>query len=94
MDQWYLYILICKGDKLYTDIAKDVEARFELHKTGKGAKYTRANKPIKIVYTEEFKTRSRALKREAEIKKMNREEKDVLVSIKKINKKSAKRFWE
>jgi len=75
---YYLYILLCKNNKLYTGIARDVEARFELHKSGKGAKYTQRNKPIKIVYTEKFKTKSAALKRESEIKKMQKESKEKL----------------
>ena len=75
---WYLYILLCKNSKLYAGIAKDPEARFLLHKEGHGAKYTQRNKPVKIVYKEKFKTRSEALKREAEIKKLSREEKEKL----------------
>ena len=76
---YYLYILLCKNNKLYTGIAKNPEERFELHKKGKGAKYTRSNKPIKIVYTEKFETRSEALKREAEIKKLTKQGKENLI---------------
>jgi putative endonuclease len=81
---YYLYILLCKNDKLYTGIAVDVEARFELHKSGKGAKYTQRNKPEKIVYKKRFKTRSEALIREAEIKKLTKLEKEKLCRLKKI----------
>lgn len=76
---YYLYILLCKNNKLYTGIAVDPEARFLLHKSGKGAKYTQRNKPVKIVYIEKFENRSEALKREAEIKKMRKLEKEKLI---------------
>lgn len=84
MKSWHLYIILCENNKLYTGIACDPEARFELHKEGKGAKYTQYNKPIKIVYTEKFKTRSEALKREAEIKKFSRSQKDDLTKKRKL----------
>lgn len=77
---YYLYILLCKNNKLYTGISRDPEARFLLHCEGKGAKYTQRNKPIKIVYTEKFKNLSGAMKREREIKKWCREKKDDLIN--------------
>ena len=77
---YYLYILLCKNNKLYTGIARDVEARFELHKSGRGAKYTQRNKPERIVYKKRFKTKSEALKREFEIKQMTKEQKLKLFS--------------
>lgn len=80
---YFLYILLCEKDKLYTGIAVDVEKRFDLHKNGKGAKYTQRNKPIKIVYKKRFKTRSEASVREAEIKKMTKEQKNILCKIRK-----------
>jgi len=76
---YYLYIILCKNNKLYTGIAQDPAARFELHKKGKGAKYTQRNKPIRVVYTEKFKTRSEALKRESEIKKLSKSKKVNLI---------------
>ena len=78
---YYLYILLCKNNKLYTGIALDPEQRFLLHKSGKGAKYTQRNKPIKIVYTKKFKTKSGALKREAEIKKLTKKQKNELIML-------------
>jgi putative endonuclease len=83
---YYLYILLCKNDKLYTGIAVDVKKRFELHKSGKGAKYTQRNKPEKIVYKKKFKTRSEALIREAEIKKLTRKHKDDIIGIYNIKR--------
>ena len=75
-----VYLLECVGDTIYTGIATDVTRRFEEHKTGKGASYTQSHKPIKILYTEEYPDRSSALKREAEIKKLSRDAKLLLVA--------------
>jgi putative endonuclease len=83
---YYLYILQCKDKSLYTGIALDVEKRLKEHKTGKGARYTRAHEPARIVHTEMFPTRSAALKREAEIKKWPREKKLRLFSARYITR--------
>jgi putative endonuclease len=77
---YYLYIILCKNNKLYTGIAKDPEERFLLHKSGKGAKYTQRNNPIKIVYTEKLKNISEARKRECEVKKLTKKQKEELFS--------------
>ncbi len=69
---YFVYILSCVDETLYTGIATDVVRRFVEHKEGRGAKYTRAHKPERIVYTEEVGSRSEAQKREAAIKKMPR----------------------
>jgi putative endonuclease len=72
---WYLYILRCRDNTLYTGITTDVEKRLEAHRSGKGAKYTRGRGPLELVYTEECGTHSQALKREAEVKNLSRAEK-------------------
>ena len=72
---WYLYILRCRDGSLYTGITTDVEKRLEAHRAGKGAKYTRGRGPLELVYREECGDHSTALKREAEIKRLPREEK-------------------
>ena len=77
--QWYLYILRCKDDTLYTGITTDVEKRLEAHRSGKGAKYTRGRGPLELVYRECCENHSEALKREAKIKKLSREAKELLV---------------
>ena len=77
---YFVYLLECVGDTIYTGIATDVIRRFEEHKTGKGASYTRSHKPIRILYTEECSDRSSALKREGEIKKLSRDAKLLLVA--------------
>ena len=76
---WYLYILRCKDDTLYTGITTDVEKRLETHRAGRGAKYTRGRTPLELVYRETCGTHSQALKREVEIKKLTRQEKQNLI---------------
>ena len=76
---WYLYILRCKDDSLYTGITTDVEKRLEAHRSGKGAKYTRGRAPLELVYREECGDHSDALRREAEIKRLPRDEKLKLI---------------
>lgn len=67
---YYVYIVECVDTTLYTGIATELERRIDEHNTsGKGAKYTRARRPVKLVYSEEYSDRSTASKREYEIKK-------------------------
>ncbi len=80
---WYLYILRCGDGTLYTGITTDVEKRLEVHRTGKGAKYTRGRGPLELVYREVCGSHSDALKREAAIKRLSREEKDGLIGMPK-----------
>ena len=76
---WYLYILRCGDGTLYTGITTDVEKRQEQHRTGKGAKYTRGRGPLELVYQETCLDHSQALKREAAIKRMSRQKKEILI---------------
>lgn len=77
---WYLYILRCGDGTLYTGITTDVDARLEVHRSGKGAKYTRGRGPLELVYSEECGSHSDALKRELTIKALPREEKQKLIN--------------
>lgn len=77
--EWYLYILRCKDNTLYTGITTDVEKRMEAHRSGKGAKYTRGRTPLELVYREHCGSHSEALKRELEIKGLTRGEKEKLI---------------
>ena len=79
---WFVYILLCSDNSLYTGYSDDPEKRFLEHKKGKGAKYTKSHKPLKIAYTERFATKSEALKREIEIKSWPREKKIRILSLK------------
>ena len=76
---WYLYILRCGDDTLYTGITTDVERRFAAHKVGRGAKYTRGRAPLELVYREECGSHSDALKRELQIKALTKAEKERLI---------------
>ena len=80
---WYLYILQCGDGSLYTGITTDVEKRLEVHRSGKGAKYTRGRSPLELKYREACGTHSDALKRELEVKRLSREEKLALIGEKK-----------
>lgn len=79
-NSWYLYILRCKDNTLYTGITTDVEKRLEAHRSGKGAKYTRGRTPLELVYREVCESHSDALKRELEIKALTRQEKEKLIA--------------
>ena len=81
---WYLYILKCGDGTLYTGIATDVEKRLEMHRSGKGAKYTRGRGPLELVYSEECENHSQALKRECEVKKLTKERKQQLFLSRKL----------
>ncbi|MEI6864127.1 MAG: GIY-YIG nuclease family protein [Candidatus Adlerbacteria bacterium] len=85
---YFVYILECKDGSLYTGIATDVARRFAEHQQGIGSHYTRARKAKKIVYTEECANRSVASKREAEVKKMSRAQKLMLVKSAIVGKKA------
>lgn len=87
---YFVYILKCGNGSLYTGITTDVERRFAEHKSGKGARYTRAKGAGEIVRIERKKNRSTASKREAEIKKMSRVEKLELVGSIRAKGKSSK----
>lgn len=76
---YFVYLLRCADSTIYTGITTDVARRFEEHKRGVAAHYTRAHKPVKILYTEEYPSRGSALRREAEIKKWPRVKKLSLV---------------
>ena len=78
-NNWKLYILRCGDGTLYTGITVDVEKRLAVHRSGKGAKYTRSRLPVTLVYQEEVADRSAALRREAAIKRLTREEKLLLL---------------
>lgn len=79
---YYLYILKCADKTLYTGITVDLERRLREHNNTKlGAKYTRARRPVKLVYSKKFRNRSLALKGENRIKKLSRSEKLSLINI-------------
>lgn len=77
--KWFVYMLRCGDGSLYTGITTDVEARLEVHRSGRGAKYTRGRGPLELVHAEAYDSKSAALKREWEIKALPRCEKMKLI---------------
>lgn len=81
---YYVYLLECSDRSLYTGITVDLERRVKEHNSSNlGAKYTKVRRPVKLVFSKKFKTRSLASKEEMRIKGLKREEKLELVSVKK-----------
>ena len=78
----YTYMLKCKDGSLYTGWTTDLDKRVACHNAGKGAKYTRARRPVELVYFEQFQTREEAMRRECEIKKLTRKQKEELIKQK------------
>lgn len=77
---WQVYIIICADNSLYTGITTDIERRFRQHTEGRGARYFRGRAPRRVVFLERGHCRSTASRREAEIKKMRRAEKCLLIA--------------
>ena len=75
MSDWTVYMLRCADGSLYTGIAKDVVARVATHNAGRGAKYTKARRPVAMIWSETAACRSTASKREYAIKQLRRSEK-------------------
>ena len=80
-DTWFVYILRCVDGSLYTGITKDVSRRGEQHNAGTASRYTRGRLPVGLEYQEAQASRSLALKREAAIKAMSRQEKESLIRL-------------
>lgn len=76
---WWVYVLRCADDSLYTGITNDKARRLEQHNSGKASKYTRVRTPVDMVYSETAKDRSEATKREIAIKKLSRAQKLKLI---------------
>jgi putative endonuclease len=79
MARWFVYVVRCVDGSLYTGISTDVVARVAAHNAGRGARYTRARRPVELVHTENKRSQSTAAKREAAIKALPRERKLALV---------------
>lgn len=77
--QWFVYILRCSDDTLYTGITDNLDKRIAAHNSGKGAKYTRGRGPVCLRYQEAVESYSTALRRESQIKRLSRTEKLTLI---------------
>ena len=78
-NEWELYILRCGDGTLYTGIARDADKRLAMHRSGKGAKYTRGRGPLTLCYRETCPDHGTALRREYAVKQLTREEKELLI---------------
>ena len=78
---YYLYILLCKDNSIYTGVTNNIERRFSEHKNKKGGHYTSSHQAVKIIYKEEYLTQKEALKRERQIKGWHREKKINLIQL-------------
>ncbi|MBQ9624616.1 MAG: GIY-YIG nuclease family protein [Clostridia bacterium] len=76
----FAYMLRCDDHTIYSGYTNNLSNRIAAHNSGKGAKYTSARLPVRLIYYEEFNTKSEAMKREAQFKKLSRAEKEKLVS--------------
>jgi putative endonuclease len=77
---WYVYIIQCSDDSLYTGTTTDISRRVNEHNRSKGGNYTRIRMPVKLAYQEEHPNRSAALKREIQIKRWSKERKLALIN--------------
>lgn len=78
----YTYIVECSDGTLYTGWTNNLEKRLDAHNSGKGAKYTKTRRPVKMVYTEMFETKEEAMSREFAIKRLSRQQKLNLIEAK------------
>ena len=77
--QWYMYIVQCADHSYYTGITTDIHARVRSHNSGKGCKYTATRTPVRLIHYETYPDKSSALKREMQVKKLNKGKKEELV---------------
>lgn len=77
----YTYILKCRDGSLYTGWTNDIENRLDNHRSGRGAKYTKGRGPLELVYLEVFDTKSEAMRREAYIKRLTKNQKIDLLKV-------------
>ena len=82
-DPWFVYVLRCADGSLYSGITKDIKRRCQQHNNGTASRYTRSRLPTKLVWQEAHPSQSSALKREAAIKAMTRQEKLALIRLTK-----------
>lgn len=75
MEPWYVYILECAGDKLYVGISNNVQERFAKHAAGKGATFTKINRPVRILAVNKYPSKSDAAKVESQLKRKPRSHK-------------------
>ena len=76
---WFVYMLRCKDNSIYTGITNNLDRRIRAHMSGSGSKYVRGKLPVELIYKEYFLNRSSASKREIQVKKLKKKEKELLI---------------
>lgn len=76
---WFVYMIETESNLLYTGITTDVEKRFSTHAAGKGAKFFRMHKPLRVVFTKKFRSKGKALQKEIQMKKLSNIDKRKLI---------------
>ena len=92
--RWYLYVLQCGDDTLYTGITNDLQRRVQLHNNGTASRYTRSRLPVVLIYQERCLGRSSALKKEYAMKQLSRKEKDIYIAKKSKARRSRQKLRE
>ncbi len=89
--EFHVYILECCDGTFYTGSTNDLARRFDEHNNGKGGKYTRSRKPVKLIWSKSYRNFRNAFLEEVRIKKLTRKEKEELIGIKSSIKKRVKK---
>ena len=76
---WYVYMLRCRDESLYTGVTNDLDSRLAVHNAGRGAKYTASRRPAKMVYNEPAGSKRAAMRREIQIKGWSKKKKEALI---------------
>ena len=79
---WFVYLLLCSDKSFYTGVSNNPQKRFLDHKNGKGGRYTRSHKPIKMIFQEPHSSKEQALRRERQIKGWSRSKKIKILELK------------
>lgn len=86
---WFVYILRCGNDDLYTGLTPDLERRLIQHQSGRGGWFTKTTQPVQLVYHEQFPTKAKAVRREAQLKGWTRRKKLALIAGERVALKKA-----
>lgn len=84
-NNYYMYVLLCADKTFYCGFTNDVQKRLATHNAGKGAKYTKIRRPVKLLYSEFFATKSEALKAEYAFKHLSRKKKEEYLKLHNID---------
>lgn len=92
--RWYLYVLQCGDNTLYTGVTNDLPRRIQQHNNGTASCYTRSRLPVALAYQERCRSKSSALKKEYALKQFSRKEKDIYIAKKSKTRRSRQKLLE